>query len=548
VSAPVAGPTGPGVEEGWGPGGEDGRGPDVEEGWQRFHPLTPLLRGGVMAVAAIGYVVSQQADRIWGPQPDDPTTGHLGIAAALVGAVIAVAVAAAWISWRAARYRLGPLSVELRHGIVMRQHRQVRYDRIQAVDITRPLLARLVGLSAVKVEAAGGHDSNIVLSFLPDTRAQEVRGQLLARARGASRPREGTIGLRNGGGIPEWGGPTEGVAATEGGGPEGGGIPGGHRGALGQDLGHPPATTLDPTGPIPEVLVAAIPSTRVWLATALAPSTVFLLIGIPALVAAFVAGAYPVLPVLGPMVVGAGGAQLKRLTSWMNFEVHGSAEAIRVRHGLTEVRARTVPIARIQAVEVAQPLLWRAFGWWRIQVNVAGVGPEKDAEHDALIPVGTFEEVMRILRVMGPAWSLPEVAQAMHAAVTPAGTVGLPRSARWLDPISWRRRGYAVTDVALVVRDGALTRTAIIVPHVRLQAHGADQGPLERRLGLASVRLHSTQGPVKPVVRHLAEADALALVNAQQARGSAARRGEHVLGPRSPGTAHTTTAVHYRPN
>lgn len=86
------------------------------------------------------------------------------------------------------------------------------------------------------------------------------------------------------------------------------------------------------------------------------------------------------------------------------------------------------------------------------------------------------------------------------------------------------------------------------MPHARLQAHGAHQGPLERRLGLASVRLHSTQGPVKPVVRHLAEADALALVNAQQARGSAARRGEHVLGPRSPGTAHTTTAVHYRPN
>ncbi len=457
--------------------------PDPADGWSRFHPLTPLLRGGVMAVAVLGYVLSQQADRIWGTRPDDPTDGHLRIAAAIVATVIVVAVLAAWLSWRAARFRLGPHSVELRHGIVFRQHRQVRYDRIQAVDITRPLLARLVGLSAVKVEAAGGHDSNIVLSFLTDRVAQQVRGELLARSRSLA---SGPVGIRTDGGP----GPDQ-AGAT-----------------------------------VPEALVAAIPSGRVWLATALTPSTAFLLVGIPALIVALVSGAFGILPVLGPMVVGAAGAQMKRLTSWMNFEVHGSPDVIRVRHGLTELRARTVPIGRIQAVEVSQPLFWRAFGWWRIRVNVAGVGPEKDAEHDALIPVGTFEEVMRILRVMGPAWSLPEVAQAMTARETPPGTVGVPRAARLLDPISWRRRGYAVTDVALVLRDGALTRRAIVVPHARIQSHGADQGPLQRRLGLASVALHSTQGPVTPVVHHLAVADALALVNDQQARGSSARRAD----------------------
>ncbi|MFN8098015.1 MAG: PH domain-containing protein [Dermatophilaceae bacterium] len=467
----------------------------------RFHPLTPLLRGGVMAVAVLGYLVSQQADRIWGTRPDDPTDGHLRIVVAVVGAVIVVAVLAAWVSWRVARFRLGTRSLELRHGVVFRQHRQVRYDRIQAVDITRPLLARLAGLSAVKVEAAGGHDSNIVLSFLTDRVAQEVRGELLARAR--------TPGGWAGGTGPEVAGESHGAA-------------------------------------VPEAMVAAIPSGRVWLATAMTPSTAFLLVGIPALIVALVSGAYGVLPVLGPMVVGAGGAQLKRLTSWMNFEVHGSPEIIRVRHGLTELRARTVPIHRIQAVEVIQPILWRAFGWWRIQVNVAGVGPEKDAEHEALIPVGTFEEVMRILRVMGPAWSLPEVAQAMTAAGTPPGAVGLPRAARWLDPVSWRRRGYAVTDVALVLRDGALTRTATVVPHARVQFLGAEQGPLERRLGLATVRLHSTRGPVRPVVRHLSEDAALGLVGDQIGRSSAARRGE--AGTTSPRRLRGGEEVHYRPD
>ena len=88
-----------------------------------------------------------------------------------------------WISWRAARYRLGSSTVELKSGVVFRQHRQVRYDRIQAVEITRPLMARLVGLSSVKVEAAGGLMSSIQLAYLPHAQALDIRADLLAQAR-----------------------------------------------------------------------------------------------------------------------------------------------------------------------------------------------------------------------------------------------------------------------------------------------------------------------------------------------------------------------------
>ena len=41
------------------------------------------------------------------------------------------------------RFRIGSAFVELRRGLLFREHRQVPFDRIQAVDISRSVLARL---------------------------------------------------------------------------------------------------------------------------------------------------------------------------------------------------------------------------------------------------------------------------------------------------------------------------------------------------------------------------------------------------------------------
>ncbi|MCI1262639.1 MAG: PH domain-containing protein [Tetrasphaera jenkinsii] len=462
---------------------------DFQEGvWSRFHPLTPILRGGVMAVAAVGYVISQQVDRIFGSDQGDPIGGHWGIAAAGLVVVIMFGVFAAWISWQAASFRLSPTNVELRSGVVLKQHRQVRYDRIQAVDITRPLLARICGLSAVKIEAAGGSDSSVTLNFLADGLAQQVREIIIGRAHDSRSPRPAVI------------------ASLE-------------------ESGDVPAPT-EPARPIPEALIARIPAARVWAAIALSANAFFLVLALPAVMFAVYTGNLAWLTFLGPMALGAGGAFLGRLTGWMNFEVHGSPDVIRVRHGLTEVRARTVPIRRVQAVEVSQPLLWRPLNWWRIRVNVAGVEQEENTHTDALIPVGSQEEVVRILTVLGPTWPLAEVLAAMTVAEAGPGMVGLPRSARWLDPLSWRRRGYAVTDSALVIRTGRFTRAAVIVPHARIQSSLIHQGPIDRRLDVASVAFHSTVGPVTPTVEHLSTEQALTLLTEQIERSSRARASE----------------------
>ncbi len=68
------------------------------------------------------------------------------------------------------------------------------FDRIQAVDISRPVLARLTGLSEVVVRSAGGRGSHITLAFLTDARAQEVRERLMELAGRADEVTSGAAG------------------------------------------------------------------------------------------------------------------------------------------------------------------------------------------------------------------------------------------------------------------------------------------------------------------------------------------------------------------
>lgn len=460
--------------------------------WQRFHPLTPLLRGGVIALGAIGYFLSSQANRIFGADPEDPTGGHWLIGGAIFAAVLIAVVVGSWVAWRASSYRLGGATVELRTGVIDKKHRQVRYDRIQAVDLRRPLLAQLFGLSAVRVEAAGGADSNAELAYLAQGRAEELREELLARARAA----DGTA-------PPPVPGAVEGAPAL----PDGGGA---------------------------ARLIAAIPAARVYLATALSPGSFFLILALPTLIWILISGNLGFLPILGPAILGAIGPQFSRLSSWMNFRVEALPGAIRVRHGLTEVRTSTIPLHRIQAVEISQPALWRGLEWWRLRVNVAGVNEEPGSEQDALIPVGTREEVLRILLEMGPRWSLPEVIEGLDAPGPSPHFVPVPPSARWLDPLSWKRIGYAVTPTALITRGGWLGRSVSLVPYARVQSIVVDRGPLERRLGLANVRLISTVGSVDPTARHVDLATANELMNDVSARSRAARSVESAPGSVNP--------------
>ncbi len=210
-----------------------------------------------------------------------------------------------------------------------------------------------------------------------------------------------------------------------------------------------------------------------------------------------------------------------------------SPDGLRLRHGLLEHRTQTVPPGRVQAVRLSQPLLWRHNDWWRLRVNVAGYTRREDSRRDTeslLLPVGTREEAMAVLSFVLPDLGVPTgedprrvLAAGLSGSGPGDGFVTDPRAARWLDPLAWRRNGYRVTGEALVIRRGRLHRHLDLVPHARTQSCGVRQALLQRALGVASFHLHSTPGPISPVVPHLSAADAAVLLSEQSARAHRAR-------------------------
>ena len=211
-----------------------------------------------------------------------------------------------------------------------------------------------------------------------------------------------------------------------------------------------------------------------------------------------------------------------------------SADGVRLRHGLLESRAQTVPPGRVQAVRLSQPLLWRPVDWWRVEVNVAGyaTGAEQGGSNqNVLLPVGPRRDAITVLSLVLPdlgtsddPWQV--VAAGLEGATgddDPHGFVGAPRRSRWLDLVGWRRNGFRVTDRALLCRRGRLWRQLDVVPHERTQSLAIRQGPLQRRLGVAAVLAHSTPGPVSPGVHHLDAGVAARLLDEQAERARSAR-------------------------
>ena len=469
-------------------------GPGESGDWQHLHPLSPLLRGGVAFIAVVGYIVSQQVERLFQAQgPDgggqDPTQGHRLLALAGAGVVLLGIVAVAWVSWLVCRFRIGPAFVELRRGLLFREHRQVPYDRIQAVDISRPVLARLTGLSEVVVRSAGGRGSHITLAFLADPRAQEIRERLMALA-----------------------GRTDEAGADS-----------ATAGRTTADLTTAEPTTAEPS--MPAATVVRVPNARLVQASLFSGGAVFLGVAVPTLLIGFALGLPQLVGWLGPMVLGVAGRHVRSLVREGNFTLDQRGDRLVVHRGLTELRSTTVPLHRIQAAGLVQPLFWRLPGWWRLRVNVAGVHEhgEEDAE-TLLLPVGSLPEALAVLALVRPAVPGELAVVAGTRSDAGYGFTTAPSRAWVLDPVGWRRRGYAVTPDSLILRSGVLRREAQVVPHARIQGVAVRQGLVQRWRGVASVSLGSTPGPVRTEVAHLSLPDAERLLDEQLVRSSRARR------------------------
>lgn len=560
----------------------------ASEVWHRVHPLTPILESlgvlvGIFIAAAYGLQNFAQTAIEDLARGDGVNLGFAGwlrahplVILAVVGGIVLILLSTAlfsWLAWRVMGYRIDSEAIYYRRGLLSKKLRKARLDRVQSIDLQQKLLPRILGMAELVFDVAGGADSNISLKYLSKKRAESLRDELLddvrAKKQGGQKSEQTPIGavpaevapgsspntitapaenVRDGTGgeasidrtVPERRDDSIGVRLSK------------RFGSLADGASHEAESSINEllapynvsASVSDEGEIIRVPVHRVVVSSLLKSETI-----ISVLVVLFVIAVAVVLLALGqteafiPMLVAvipglfAAFSAFRKNLDNANFVVKLGENGLAVNHGLVSTSRKVIPLDRLQAVCLHQPLLWRWAGWWKVEFNIASAGGS--GESNVLLPVGDIDQA---LLMVGLALPDPQMSEDISAATLvrsamydrksedpQAGAAeelfhGQPRSSRLIDPLVWKRRAYAVTGSLLVLRMGVLDRRVDFVPHVRVQSMSYHQGPLMRSLGLGTVAVHSTAGPIEPRVTHQSVDDAKRFFSEHSERTRLARQ------------------------
>jgi putative membrane protein len=432
-----------------------------DAGWHRLHPLTPVVRAGrrLLALVVVLFAVSLANQK----QDDGQLIGDL--------AIIALALSGGFISWLVTRWQVAGGVLRIDTGLIRRDSRRFPLSQIQAIDVVQTGLARVLGLAELQLRVAGGDSSRGGrLACLRLADAERLRRELLAFSASA-----GQNGVE----------PAAVVSAGEG---TGGGT-----------LAH--AGVAEPAGERP---LFRVRPDRLAVAIVLSRSgaIAFVVIAVVVTIVA-VTGKTAAIASFLPAALGL------VLTVWRQFNseyattVAASGDGLRLRSGLIQTTAETIRPGRVQGIRLVEPLIWRAFGWCRLEVDVAGPKQRRENRAEAqrlraLIPVGTRAEAMAMIDEL--------------LTSRPAPDLRAPRAARFKAPLLYHFLGWGRDDHYVVTSRGRICRTTTWVPLEKVQSIRWVQGPLQRRLGLASVRLDVAGKRVKADIEDRAEAEASELL------------------------------------
>jgi putative membrane protein len=373
---------------------------------------------------------------------------------------VLVAVAA-FVNWFVTRWKVDGATLRIETGLLRRDSRQLPIARIQAVDLLRPFFARMLGLAEIRVRLAGSGDADGRLAYLTEAAAFALRARLLAAHHGMDPA------------TPE---PAESVVTSVG---------------TGRLVG--------------SALISAVPLAVVAVAVG------------AAIVAVTPGGLLAVGAPLAWWLIICGSIVWRRVSTQYAFTVAVSPDGVRIRRGLLGTVAETIPVPRIQAMRMIEPLLWRPLHWCRLEVDVAGgLGhghPEgTGAVRKALLPVGTQDEARRLLAVALPATG------GWPALTKP------PRRACWKAPLSYHFLAAGHDGTLAVAVTGRVRRETTLVPLAKTQSVRLVQGPLQRWLGLATVHLDAAGKRVRAEFRERQQEQARSLVGELAALSRSARR------------------------
>ncbi|WP_432153903.1 PH domain-containing protein [Streptomyces tricolor] len=318
-----------------------GRPPVIE---RRLHPVTPFRRAWAPLAVLAGWAVHD---------PNGAQEQLTRLTGTVLLLALAVLVPAAglygFLSWWFTHYAVTDTELRIRTGLLFRRTAHIRLERIQAVDVSRPLLARVAGVAKLRLDVVGTDDKD-ELAFLGEREARALRAELLARAAGFA---------------PE----------------------------TAHEVGEAPARTLLRVPPR-ELVRSVLLTGATWgsLCAALVVPTVLWLV---------THNPWTVLATALPLFGAAGASSVGRFVTEFDWTVSESPDGLRIDHGLLDRAHETVPPGRVQTVRIVEPLLWRGRGWVRVELDVAG------SDNSVLVPVAPREAAEAVVARVLPGVAVP---------------------------------------------------------------------------------------------------------------------------------------------
>lgn len=450
----------------------------------QLHPLT-AARDALQRAAAVGSTVFFLA--VVGGGMLDVVDIGTALLLAPIGALLGAAYGVA--HYLRFSYELTADTLSIQSGVFARTDRSIPLGRVQNVDVRESFLQRALGVAVVRVETAGGGDTEAVLDFVAADEAQRLQQEIRSRKGTATSDRD-----------------AHSVEPLF---------------AIGDfELGLYSLTAFRPASLL--VLVFAVPvgwetAADVLLQIAaplggpdrLDPSA---LASIAGLVLALVGG---VLAVLTTWAV----SSLLSLIGYYGFNLGRTGDDLVYERGLLRRYSGSIPLGKVQTLTVVEHVLARRLGYAGLRVETAGYAPgsgsgARDRPASA-IPLAERSRVLTLARSIEPFDDLdvqrpPTVARRRYAAryaivviALTAVTFGVDRFLLsleyWPAPLAllavvpiaahlkWANRGYSLGPDAVTLRSGFWRRRTRIVPYERLQTVETSRTVFQRRLGLASV-------------------------------------------------------------
>ena len=464
----------------------------------------------------------------------------------LVGVVLVIALSIA--RWFTTRYRITPTQVELRTGLLNRKTVVAPADRVRTVDVTAPVLHRLLGLAKVDIgTGGGGRGESLVLDALSSGPAGQLRAELLHR-RTATAPAgvpsaapaaSGPVGPAADGAVADGavadgpvvdrpGATAASVAAVAVPGPD---MPG-------PDLPETELLRLDPRwiGYAPFTLSGALTALAVvGVAWRLVDQLDIDAARLPAVRG--VVGHLESTPVWVDVLQGlAGLAAVITLLAiggyvisfWGYRLTRHHAGTLHVSRGLLTTRATSIEERRLRGVEVGEPVALRLLGGRRLSAITTGLRSRNDNGGGSamLVPPAARAQVSRVvgevlrdptvmdlpLRPHGPAARRRRLLRALLPALAVLVAAGvlwrvdvLPG---WVVPVAavplllavplgldrYRGLGHAVSGDYLITRSGSLARHRDVVARDGVIGWNVEQTLFQRRAGLVTLRATTAAG------------------------------------------------------